>query len=94
MANIKRLKKDIDYLTFSVVSDCIQYTVLSGGENYEKVEALIQNILGSRSELRNRVCDGKRVPATEKKAYYTAIFRDLVQSVDEAFTELSDLIKK
>ncbi|MGL5683853.1 MAG: hypothetical protein ACRDDZ_12500 [Marinifilaceae bacterium] len=94
MANIKRLKKDIDFLTSSVVADCIQYTIVSGGENYDKVEELITSVLASRNELRGRVCDGKRVPATEKKAYYTAIFRDLLQSVDEAFTELSNVIKK
>lgn len=33
MASIRRLKKDIDYLTFSVVGDCFNYAIVTGKNN-------------------------------------------------------------
>lgn len=93
MASIKRLKKDIDYLTFSVVADCFNYSIVTG-KTSNNVSEIVQNIINSRNDLRKRVCEGKRVVKGERKNYYKAIFKDLLVNVDGAFTKLSETVKE
>ena len=93
MASIKRLKKDIDYLTFSVVADCFNYSIVTG-KTSDKVSGIVQNIINSRNELRQRVNQGKGTPKGEKKIYYKSIFKDLLVSVDSAFNQLSETVKE
>ena len=38
MASIRRLKKDVDYLTFAVIADCMNYNS-SVGKSEPEVEA-------------------------------------------------------
>ncbi|MDR1755366.1 MAG: hypothetical protein LBR65_00155 [Culturomica sp.] len=93
MASIRRLKKDIDYLAFSVIGDCFNYSIVSG-KNDPKVGEIVKEMIATRNELRNRVSQG--TSSKEKKAvreYYTSIFRDLLTKTDKAFTELSELVK-
>lgn len=93
MASIKRLKKDIDYLTFSVIGDCYNYSMTTGKNNPE-VSEIIKDILMLRNDLRDRInAAGKIEGKKEKKAYYHAIFNDLFVNVDKAFTRLSETVK-
>lgn len=93
MASIKRLKKDIDYLTFSVVADCFNYSIVTG-KTSNSVSAIVQNIINSRNELRERVSAGRKVSPAERKNYYKAIFKDLFVNVDGAFSKLSETVKE
>ena len=49
--------------------------------------------MAKRNELRGRVCAGKQVPKGERKAHYKSIGKDLLESVDEAFSKLSEMVK-
>lgn len=93
MASIKRLKKDIDYLTFSVVADCFNYSIVTGKSN-NQVSGIVQNIINSRNDLRERVSAGKKVVKAERKLYYKSIFKDLLIGVDGAFSKLSETVKQ
>lgn len=94
MASIRRLKKDIDYLTFSVIGDCFNYCIITGKDN-PKVSEIVKNIIASRNDLRNRISSaGKFKDKKEVKKYFNGIFRDLLSGVDRAFTELSEVVKK
>ena len=42
MASIRRLKKDVDYLTFSVIGDCFNYSIISG-KNNPHVSEIVKN---------------------------------------------------
>ena len=45
--------------------------------------------------MRDRINAGrKKQEKKEGKKYYDAIFNDLLKSVDQAFTELSEAVKK
>lgn len=92
MASIRRLKKDIDCLTFAVVNDCLN--CLEYGKSKEDISEVVEQIIGSRNEMRQRVNAGKQIPQSERKAYYRNICKDLMVSVDGAFSQLSDLVKK
>lgn len=93
MASRKRLKKDIDYLSFEVISDCYNYNYLHS-KNKDEVMEIVKDTIVSRNNLIARVNhpDGKD-NAKIVKAYYKAIYTDLFKNVDESFTKLSDLIK-
>ncbi|MDQ2177795.1 hypothetical protein [Marinifilum sp. D714] len=94
MASRRRLKKDIDYLCFEVISDCYNYNYLHP-ENKEQVMDIIKDTIIARNNLIARVNhpDGKDNPKMVK-AYYKSIFNDLIKNVDESFTRLSTLIKE
>ncbi|WP_372751052.1 hypothetical protein [Labilibaculum sp.] len=94
MASRRRLKKDIDYLCFEVISDCYNYNYLHP-ENKDEVMEIVKNTIVSRNELIARVNhpDGKD-NAKIVKAYYKAVYTDLIKNVDESFQKLSNLIKK
>lgn len=92
MASIRRLKKDIDCLTFAVVDDCLN--VLSFGKTTDDISGIVQHIIDSRNDLRARVNAGKGIEKAERKAYYKNICHELLVSVDGSFHELSELVKK
>lgn len=94
MASIKRLKKDIDYLTYSVIADCFNYSFISG-KNDDQVSEIVKNIIETRNDLRNRINSAAKFEnKKEVKNYYTSIFRELLTKVDEAFNQLSGVVKQ
>lgn len=93
MASIRRLKKDIDYLTFSVIGDCFNYGVITG-KNNAQVSEIVKDIIETRNELHDRVNAGRRIEdKKDVKKHYNAIFKDLLIKVDGAFTKLSETVK-
>ena len=50
MASIRRLKKDVDYLTFAVIADCMNYNS-SVGKSEPEVKFLLVNHLTIRKKL-------------------------------------------
>ena len=87
MASIRRLKKDIDCLTFAVVDDSLN--CLAVGKSMDDISEIVQHIIDSRN-----VNAGKQVAKADRKGYYRTIGKDLIASVDGAFTKLSDLVKQ
>ena len=75
MASIKRLKKDIDYLTFAVIGDSLN--CLAYGKSTDEVSAVVENMIESRNVLRQRANAEKAGKPVEKeerkrrKAYIT-----------------------
>ena len=92
MASIKRLKKDIDYLTFAVIGDSLN--CLAYGKSTDEISAVVEGIIETRNSLRQRVNAGKAVVKEERKAYYKELYKDLMVSVDGAFSKLSELVKE
>lgn len=92
MASIRRLKKDVDCLTFAVVDDCLN--CLYYGKNSDDVSEIVQQAIDSRNGLRQRVNAGRRLSGKERKSHYQAVYKDLMVSVDGAFSKLSEMIKQ
>lgn len=94
MANIRQLKKDIDYLTFAVIDDCLTYNIIIE-KNDEKVEEIIRETVSLRNSLRDRINAAPKMEnRKEIRNYYREIFKDLMINVDAAFTKLSETVKK
>ncbi|MCX4290508.1 MAG: hypothetical protein OSJ36_01775 [Odoribacter sp.] len=93
MASVKRLKKDIDYLTFSVIADCFNYSFVSGKSN-DEVSGIVKEVIAVRNGLLDRVRGAKKLEdKKEIKNYFKAIYNDLMSNVDAAFTKLSEIVK-
>ncbi len=92
MASIKRLKKDIDYLTFAVIDDCLN--CLAYGKSTDDISDIVENVINQRNILRQRVNAGKAIAKNERKGYYKSVCKEVMTTVDGAFTQLSELVKK
>lgn len=87
------MKKDIDYLTFSVVADCFNYSIVSG-KNDEEVSGIVKDIIAMRNGLLDRVRAAKKLEdKKEIKNYFKAVSNDLMRSVDASFSKLSQIVK-
>ena len=76
MASIRRLKKDIDYLTFAVIADSLN--CLSYGKNTDDISGVVENVVEMRNTLRQRVNAGKCLKAAEKKAHYKEVRKEVM----------------
>jgi len=94
MASLKNLKKDIDYLFFELISDCFLFTSIHSGDKRNQVQDLIEEAVTMRNEFIDRANhpDGKDNPALVK-TYYTALRKNLLETVDGYFEKLSRITK-
>jgi hypothetical protein len=94
MANIRDLKKDIDYLFYELISDSFTYAGLHNGEKTGEIQNLIEEAIESRNEFFEKVNNptGKDNPKLVKQ-YYSSIRKELLEKVDGLFTKLSDISK-
>ncbi|WP_251620435.1 hypothetical protein [Odoribacter lunatus] len=93
MASIRRLKKDINYVSSAIISDCFRYCVISGKDD-EEVREIIRDTITTRDELLVRTRGAKRLKdRKEIRNNFKAIFRDLLSNADAAFNKLSGIIK-
>lgn len=92
MASIKRLKKDIDYLTFAVISDCFNYNSYNPGN--AQVLEIVRDMVALRNDLRTKVNNPEVKEAGELKGYYNGIFNEVVAKASQSFEKLSEEIKK
>jgi hypothetical protein len=95
MASIRELKKDIDYLVFEVVSDCLIYANLHSDDNSQRISEIIEDAIDLRNDLIYRVNrpDDKDNPKVIK-LHYKTIRKDLYTGVDKMFGNLSSLSKR
>jgi hypothetical protein len=94
MANIRSLKKDIDYMMSLVLEDCM--IVL---ENYpetdkEKVMGIAQQVIFDHHVLRLKVSHKliKNNPESAKK-YLSSIVEEMYSKADNALDQLTDFIR-
>ena len=94
MANIRNVKKDIDYLVGEVISDCYTYLYIHGENNRDKIVEIIQEVVDKRNDFFKRVNNpDKELDRKQTRQYFKQIYSDLLETVDNSFTQLSELSK-
>ncbi|MBO5894241.1 MAG: hypothetical protein IKW36_03725 [Alistipes sp.] len=93
MANLRFLKKEIDYRLEEFVFDC-QMTIFVQPNKEEQIVELMQRGV----ELRNALYKIANNPAEPKnrslvKKHYAAMRRDMVSSFESLFNDLSEACK-
>lgn len=93
MASIRGVKKDIDYLVSEVISDCYTYLYLSDNKNREQVVQIIEELIEQRNNFFDRANNPEKdADRKQNRQHYKQIYNDLLVSVDESFTKLSQLV--
>ena len=95
MASVKKLKKDIDYLIFEVISDCFTFGSVHPDENEEEVTGILCDAVSLRNDLIQRVNNpGKSDDQKAVKVYFQSVTKDLFLGIDELCKRLSLLAGK
>ncbi len=94
MASVRMIKKDIDYLVSEVISDCYMTLYFHPGKR-DGVLAVMQQAV----DLRNKLISAANNPAEKNnpslvKKHYAHIRRELMQTIDELFSKLSEVCKQ
>jgi len=94
MANVRNVKKDIDYLVSEVISDCYAYLYIHGEKNRDKIVDIIEDVVDKRNEyIRRANRPEKGLDRKQKRKHFKQIYSDLLSTVDNSFTKLSELTK-
>ena len=94
MATRRNLKKDIEYITYTVVHDCMSYVDINPENNTDDVVKIITDMVSMRNDLFHRVNHQKKDTKKNVKTYYKSIYEDLLNTADQSFTQLSKIITK
>ena len=94
MANIRKLKKEIDKCVYELISDCLTYSAL----NFEKDPADITALISEAILLRNTVFRKINTPVAKsegitQKKHFQDIRKEFIVGIDELFGRLSSLSK-
>jgi hypothetical protein len=92
MASVRKLKKDIDYLIFEVISDCFSFGSLHPDEKAEEVTAILADAVVLRNDLIRRINNPEKSEDPKAvKAQYQNVVKDLYVGVDKLCVRLSSL---
>ncbi|NSW94431.1 MAG: hypothetical protein HPY62_06965 [Bacteroidales bacterium] len=95
MANKRKIKKDIDCLTFEVISDCFAWGAMHPDSHEEEVTEIIADAVILRNDLFDRVNNfAKGENPKDVKAHFRLIKKDLFTGTDKLFKRLSALSGK
>lgn len=91
MANKRNLKKEINYITDELFSECLFNRLYMPGSNKTKCDELMAKITHVQENLLSRVNhpDGKDNPKLVRK-HYQKIIADLDQTINEIMGVLSE----
>jgi hypothetical protein len=92
MANLRELKKDINYLVLELISDCFMYSDFHPGEKTDELSALISEAVDLRNDLITRVNNPlNRDDPKTVRSHFQTIKKDLLTGIDTLFGKLSAL---
>jgi len=95
MANRRNLKKDINWLTDEVLTDCLLYMEFNPQKNENELAEIVNNIILKRDELVNRINKPtSKIEPKEVKKQYNEIVKELLETADNCFERLSKLPHK
>lgn len=94
MASIRSLKKDIQFLTDEVISDCYVFIYLNPGKQTEAAEKIALASDELRKSLVAKVNkSGKFENAKTRKAFFGGLYEELISEVNKQFEQLSAISK-
>ncbi len=96
MANLRNLKKDIDYLSMEVISDCWTFMYLFPDKKQEESNKIIKDAIDLRNDLifkaNHPVKDDSKKSGAYRK-YYRELTRTMFEQIDALFIRISELNK-
>ena len=94
MANKRNVKKDIEYITYTIVHDCMAHLETGNDKTHDAVVKIISEAVQNRNELFYKVNHQEKGKRVEVRAYYRGIYKSLLENADKSFDSLSGIIIK
>jgi hypothetical protein len=93
MASIKRLKKEVGYLSSQLIGDCFEIVQTFNGKELEAM-AVIDEIVALHNKTIEKVNnpDGKDNPKLVK-SFYLQLKKDYITGINEAYKNLEKLVQ-
>lgn len=88
MANLRVVKKDIDFLLTEVVSDCWTFIYTNPNKKSEDAIDIISDAVELRNDLYSRV---NHPDKNSVRAFYKAVNQDLLKGADALFVRISHM---
>lgn len=88
--NLRDIKKDIAYILEAFIEDCTTVATVNSKVD-EKAAELFEEAVNLYNELMDKV--SAKIEGS-KKAYYTALRKELLEKTDGLYTKLSDAVKE
>ena len=95
MANLRKIKKDIDNRVFEIISDCFIFSGLHPDVKTKEVARIVEDAVNLRNDLFSRVNNpgDSKDPKLVKK-HFRSVRDDLSSNADKLCQRLSNVAKK
>lgn len=88
MRNLRGIKKDIEYLTSEVISDCLVYLDMNDNAHEEEVSKIISDAFDLRDDVVVKI---NKYPREGAAKYFKTLETEMIASVDALFEKLSKI---
>lgn len=92
MAKRRNLKKNINYLTYDIISECFTYNYFYPDKNEDKIKEIISDTIKMRNEFITRVnhVDGKDNKKLTKQ-HFKKLHNDLFNKAENLVEQINNL---
>ena len=88
--NLRNIKKDIDYVLSAFVEDCATCVAVNPKVSDEAASSLMEEAIDLYHELRDKAA--ARKVEGNKKAYFNALRKEILERTDALYTKLSAVV--
>ncbi len=95
MATVRRLKKEIEFMSSQLIGDCIDFLETFDDKKDTTMLSIIEEAVQLNNNMLDRAChpDGKDNPQLVK-AHYRQLKTDFIKGLDQVYGKLEGLINK
>ena len=86
--NLRVFKKDIEYFVGEFIDDCALFVALNPHKDADEISQIIDEAVDLYNELKYKA----NHPEGQKKAYYTALTKEMFEKIDELCEKLSSVV--
>ena len=88
--NLRVFKKDIEYFVGEFIDDCALFVALNSHKDADEIAQIIDEAVDLYNELKMKA----NHPEGNKRAFYTALTKEMFEKIDGLCEKLSSVISK
>ena len=95
MATLRRLKKEIEFMSSQLIGDCIDFLETFEDKKDTTLLSIIEEAVLLNNTMLDRVCHPvEKGNPKQVKQYYKLLKTDFIKGLDQVYGKLEGLIKK
>ena len=84
MASLRKLKKDVNYVTYELLTECFTLRHFHPEIDEKKFQKVIQEIVAKRNEMMNRINKPEKQEGISTSRYYREVREEIARLVATA----------